>query len=312
MSTWLPSLNALRAFDAVARHLSYSKASEELSVTPAAVKQLVQKLEESVGSQLVRRHGRGVALTAEGLESLADLQMGFRHINAAVTKMRQVGQRKTLTITAEPSFAMTWLISRISEFKAEYPETDVLIDSSLRVIDLHREPVDIAIRYGVQPTKDLVFHRLFDDETIAVCSPALAKGPPALSTLADLENVPLIHIEITGIEWGSSAYSKLFRWESWLASVGVQDLKPGGGLRFSEYSTAVQAAIAGQGVVLGSWPLVKDAIRAGLLVSPFKERATSEIGYDLVTTQENLSKPEVSAFASWIKEKAHQEAVELD
>ena len=105
MSDWLPSLNALRAFDAVARRLSYSRAAEELSVTPAAVKQLVQKLEDSVGTKLVRRHGKGIALTAEGLESIADIQAGFRNLSAGVAKMRQSTQRQTLTITAEPSFA---------------------------------------------------------------------------------------------------------------------------------------------------------------------------------------------------------------
>jgi len=300
MSNWLPSLNTLRAFEVVSRHLSYRDAATELHVTPAAVKQLVQKLEDALGTQLVRRQGKGITLTSKGIEGVADLRSGFRQLNDAVAKMRMAQTRQSLTLSVEPSFAISWLVKRINGFKLLNPDIDVLIDSSPRIIDLKREPVDVAIRYAVKPIEDLICHRLFDDETLAVCSPVVAKGPPELQRLEDLRSVPLIHMDMSGPEWASPAYRNLFDWQSWFESVGVTNLKPGRGLSFTEYSLAVQAAIAGQGVVLGSFPLVKDAIEAGLLVAPFEERAKAEIGYDLVTTREAATNPTVSAFIDWV------------
>ena len=299
---WLPSLNALRAFEAVSRHLSYRKAAAELHVTPAAVKQLVQKLEDTLNTSLLKRQGRGIALTSTGLTGISDLNNGFKHLSKAVETMRHTQERRTLTITSEPSFAITWLIKRIDAFKRNNPEIDVLIDSSLRVMDLDRERIDIAIRYGVAPTRDLISHRLFDDEIMAVCSPSLANGPPALETLMDLEKVALIHIELanTEMEQISLATQHMFHWQSWFETIGAGHVKPSRGLRFTDYNLAIQAAIAGQGVVLGSWPLVKDAIEAGLLVSPFRESAKFDIGFDLVTTKDAASNPEVSAFVEWI------------
>ncbi len=300
MQSWLPSLNALRAFEAVSRHLSYLKAAEELHVTPAAIKQLVKKLEDALNTSLVKREGRGIALTETGLMALSDLNNGFRLLSNAVETMRDPQGRHTLTITAEPSFAIAWLIKRINSFKRRNPEIDVLIDSSMRIMDLDREKVDIAIRYGVAPAKDQVHHRLFDDEILAVCSPALASGPPAIETLNDLENVSFIHMDIGYMEQTSPATQRMFDWQGWLETIGVGHIKPSGGLRFNDYNLAIQAAIAGQGMVLGSWPIVKDAIEAGLLVSPFKERATFDVGYDVVTTREAAKNPEISAFVDWI------------
>lgn len=296
----MPSLNALRAYEAVSRHLSYQEAAAELHVTPAAVKQLVQKLEESLNTRLVKRQGRGIALTPAGLDATHDLRRGFKRLGDAVGKMREPQQRHSLTITVDPSFAAAWLIKRISAFKHVYPEIDVLIDSSHRIIDLQREAVDIAIRYAVKPVDGLICHRLFDDETLAICSPSIANGPPKLRHLKDLEHVPLIHLDMSGPQWKSSAYRNLFSWEGWFATVNAGNIKPGRGIRFTDYNLAEQAAIAGQGVFLASLPLVKDTIEAGLMVSPFRERAKGTIGYDIVTTRESITNPNVSAFVDWV------------
>lgn len=303
MSEWLPSLNALRAFEAVSRHLSYRDAAAELHVTAAAVKQLVQKLEAGVGMPLVERHGRGIALTRAGVAGLPELTRAFKQINAAVAKMRLGKQRKSLTVTVEPAFANAWLVERLDAFKTRYPNVDVLIDSSMRVVDLERETADIGIRYGVRPGKEIVAHRLFDDETLAVCSPAYAVGPPALKQLRDLENVTLLHIEAGDADWKSSTSMHWFDWRAWLETVGSGEIRPGRGLRFNDYNLAIRAAIAGQGVVLASWPIVKSAIEAKLLVSPFAERAKTDVGYDLVATQLAIARPEVAGFVEWILEQ---------
>ncbi len=306
MTGWLPSLNALRAFEAVSRHLSYRRAADELHVTPAAVKQLVRKLEEALGTPLVQRRGRGLALSAAGVVGLSDLHSAFKQITGAVEKMRAVERRQSLTITVEASFAAAWLVPKLDAFTRKYPEVDVLIDSSMRVVDLEREGADIGIRYGVKHGKDHVVHRLFGDETLAVCSPGFAKGPPALKTVKDLEKVTLLHLDPSYME-RMPATRHWFDWQTWLATVGAGDVKLGSGLRFNDYNLAVQAAIAGQGVVLGSWLIVKNAIRANLLVSPFAERARTDVGYDLATTTEAMARPEVARFVEWILEETDAE-----
>jgi LysR family glycine cleavage system transcriptional activator len=303
MNEWLPSLNALRAFEAVSRHLSYRDAAQELHVTSAAVKQLVRKLEESLGTPLVQRRGRGLTLTSAGVVGLTDLHNAFKQIANAVEKMRQLEERRTLTITVEPFFAAAWLVQRLGAFKGKNPEVDVLIDSTMRIVDLEREAADIGIRYALKPSKELIAHRLFDDETLAVCSPSLAEGPPALKQLSDLKDVTLLHMDPTDREWLSLSSRHWFDWQTWLATVGAREIKTGPSLRFNDYNLAVQAAIAGQGVVLGSWPIVRDAIEANLLVSPFAERARTDVGYDLVVTKEALEKPEVAGFVEWILEE---------
>jgi LysR family glycine cleavage system transcriptional activator len=299
MSDWLPSLNALRAFEAVSRHLSYRDAAEELHVTPAAVKQLVRKLEEALGAPLVRRRGRGIALTSAGVAGLADLHDGFNRIASSVEKMRRVERRELLTVSVEPSFAAAWLVPRLDAFKEKYPDIDVLIDASLRIVDLEREAADVGIRYGAKVEKDQIVHRLFDDETLAVCSPALAEGPPRLKELSDLAKVTLIHMAFTEMT-RMPATMHWFDWRTWLAEVGAGGIEPGRALRFNDYNLALQAAVAGQGVVLGSWPIVRDAIEAKLLVPPFKERARTDVGYDLVTTRDAMDRREVAAFADWV------------
>ncbi|MEE8534905.1 MAG: LysR substrate-binding domain-containing protein [Kiloniellales bacterium] len=299
MNDWLPSLNALRAFEAVSRHLSYRDAAEELRVTPAAVKQLVRKLEDALGAPLVRRRGRGIALTGAGVAGLADLHDGFGRISGAVEKMRRVERRGSLTVSVEPSFAAAWLVPRLDAFKRRHPDIDVLIDASLRIVDLERGAADLGIRYGVKPDRAQVVHRLFDDETLAVCSPALAEGPPPLERLSDLAHVTLIHMTFTDMT-AMPVSMHWFDWRTWFAEVGAGEIEPGGTLRFNDYNLTVQAAIAGQGVVLGSWPILRDAIEANLLVSPFDARARTDVGYDLVMTRDAMARPEVAAFVEWI------------
>lgn len=299
----MPSLPALRAFEAVARHLSYQAAAGELHVTPAAVKQLVGRLEAALGTPLLRRHGRGLALTNAGAAGAAELQRGFEQIASAVAHMRPQSQRQSLTISVEPSFATAWLIPRLDRFKNANPDVDVLLASSLRVIAIEREAIDVAIRYGVKPARHHIVHRLFDDETLAVCSPTLAQGLTYPRRLADLERVTLLQLQLTDGEWTPTT-GHWFDWRNWLAFVGASDVRPQHFLRFNDYNLAIQAAIAGQGVALGSWPLVRDAIAAGLLASPFAERARTDVGYDLVTTQPAMKRPEVAAFVEWLLAEA--------
>ncbi len=156
MNNSLPSLNALRAFEAVARHLHYPTAAEELNVSPAAVKQLIGKLESAVGVKLIARKGRGLALTRTGSASLQDLSSAMSLINSSVLKMREQRNLKRLIVSVEASLATAWLVPKLQEFRMLYPEIAVLIDSSQEIVDLARSDVDVAIRYGVDSDNSLI------------------------------------------------------------------------------------------------------------------------------------------------------------
>ena len=161
----------------------------------------------------------------------------------------------------------------------------------------------MAIRFGVQADDDLVAHRLFDEELCAFCSPSLANGSPGISRLEDLEKVTLLRWDLTLFEWASTT-RKWNDWRYWLAFVGAGHIDPGEGLQFNDYNLMVQAAIAGQGVILGSRPVLGGLVEAGLLVDPIPESAVTDIGYDLVTTDKALARAEVASFLHWIVAKA--------
>ncbi len=303
MSDWLPSLNALRAFEAVSRHLSYRLAADELCVSPAAVKQLVAKLEAALGAQLLKRSGRGLVLTASGLAGRDELAQGFRHVEAAARRLRATAGRRRLIVSVEPSFATAWLVPRLDRFRAENADVDVLIDSSLQIVDLDRGSVDVAVRFGGKRASGLVTRRLFDEELCAFCSPALASGRYGIKTVDDLERVTLLHWDLANLEWAENT-RRWMGWKPWLESVGAVHVQPRSELRFSDYNLAVQAAIAGQGVVLGSAPIFRSLVAARLLINPFPDKVITDIGYDLVTTQSALRKAEVVSFSDWITRAA--------
>lgn len=307
MNDWLPSLNALRAFEAVCRHLNYAHASEELRVTPAAVKQLVRKLEDTLGTRLVERSGRGLALTAAGRSGFDGLSSGFTQIGNAVSRMRSHTTRQSLIVSVEPSFATAWLVPRLERFRLNHADVDVLIESSLRLVDLDQGPADIAVRFGATQYGDsLVTSRLFDEQLCVFCSPSLKAGRRKLAHLDDLKHVTLLHWDLSDLTW-ASATKKWMGWQPWLAMVGAKYIDHRSGVRFSDYNLAVQAAIAGQGVVLGSLPVLGDLVKAGLLVCPFAERVDTDIGYDIIATERALERSEVRSFMDWIIVEARAE-----
>ena len=303
MDDWLPSLNALRAFEATARHRSYARAADELRVTPAAVKQLVAKLEDSFGTRLVQRKGRGLSVTPAGQVGLDALSAGFGQIRTAASRIRAQVERRRLIVSVEPSFATAWLVPRLDRFRAHQPDVDVLIDSSLALADLARGAADVAIRFGGAAETGLIAHRLFDEELCALCSPSLVTGKAALRHLGDLERVTLIHWDLSAFPWALST-RRWMGWQPWLEALGATGIDWRRGLRFSDYNLALQAAIAGQGVVLGSLPVLRDLIEAGLLTCPFAESVRTDIGYDLVAVPQALGRPEVRGFADWITAEA--------
>lgn len=303
MSEWLPSLNALRAFEATARHGSYTKAADELAVTPAAVKQLVSKLEETFGEPLLRFHGRQMELTHIGTQAQSDLSSAFRQISFAVQRIRNICESERLIVSVEPSIASAWLVPRLQNFSAKHPDIEILVDSTMSIVELGHTSATIAVRFGVRDHGDLVAYRLFDENLSALCSPALAAGPPAIENLESLRDATLLRWDLSAYPWSKATTHWNF-WHTWLEAVGAGDIVPGTGNTYTDYNQAVQAALAGQGFILGSRPVLESHIRNGLLVDPFGVSVNPGTGYDVVTTKQVLERPKVKRFVDWLRNEA--------
>ncbi len=300
----LPSLNALRAFEAVARHLNLTRAAEELHVTPAAVSHQVKALEEDLGVPLLRRVRREFFLTDAAQAGLPALREAFDLLGDAVERMRSELPDRLLTISVLPSFAVSWLVPRLSRFKAQHPEIDVRLDTNDRVVDLRREGIDLGIRFGAGDYPGLEVDRLLDEEIFPVCSPSLLEGPQPLKTPEDLRHHSLLHVDWTPFmkETGD--------WKLWLMAAGLDEVVDvSRGPRFSHTNLALQAAVHGQGVVIGSQALAADDLAAGRLVRPFGMSVQLNFCYFVVTTPATARLPKVAAFKDWLlREAAGQES----
>ncbi|MFZ6647622.1 transcriptional regulator GcvA [Undibacterium sp. TJN25] len=290
-------LNALRAFEAVARHLSYVGAAEELSVTSAAIGQLVRGLEENLGVTLFHRSQSGPArleLTDAAVAALPDLQTGFDCLSAAVARLKEGASRTAITVTVPPAFADKWLLSRVDVFQTQYPAYELRIDTNGRIVDFTADRVDVGIRYGAGHWAGLVATRLLSDAFFPVCSPSLVTGKPPLKSAADLCHHPLIH------DLSMRNESRFPTWQSWLAKAGIKGVDCSRGLQINDSAAVVQAAIAGNGVALGRTSLVEKDLAAGRLVRPFGDAQAHEFAYYIVHRKEGGQLPGVMAFKEWV------------
>jgi LysR family glycine cleavage system transcriptional activator len=296
-SARLPSLNALRAFEAVSRHLSFARAAEELHVTKAAVAQQVRLLEGEIGAPLVLRQGRGLILTEVGAAGVRGLAEGFDLLLRATRNMREATGGRLLVVSAASSFASTWLVGRIGRFKQDHPDIDVLLDANSNFRDLWRENVDAVIRWGQGDFPGLSATRLFEEDVFPVCAPALLGGPHALREPADLRGHTLLHLEYT------SEHGTWPDWQMWLAATGVHDVETSRGVWFSQMSIAIQAAVQGQGVALTTRAIAADELAAGRLVAPFDLSFHTPYGYYFLCRPERTS-AKIAAFRDWLVAEA--------
>jgi LysR family glycine cleavage system transcriptional activator len=296
MTERLPSLNALRAFEAMARHLSLTKAARELHVTPAAVSHQVKALEADLGVPLMRRIKGEFVLTETAQTALPVLRAGFDQIAEAARRLRADEARHFLTISVGPTFAATWLVRRLGTFKAAYPEIDVRLQTTDAMADFVRDGVDICIRFGAGTYPGLQAIRLFDEEIFPVCSPALLERRPRLASPSDLAEHTLLHVEWS---WALTRGEPL-DWQMWLRAAGAGEVDALRGPRFSHASLALQAAIEGQGLALGSEALARDDLAAGRLVRPFDVALPVNFAYYLVYPEETAERPKVANFRQWI------------
>jgi LysR family glycine cleavage system transcriptional activator len=298
MARQLPSLNALRAFEAAARHLGISKAADELNVTPAAVSHQVKALEDTLGVALFRRLNRALMLTDAGQLLLPGLRDGFDQLAHAITRIDAERDHATLTVSTGPSFAAKWLVPRLDRFRMAHPDIDLRIDATDRVVDLAREDADVAIRYGIGDYPGLRSERLFADEIVAVCSVKLCQGPPPLREPRDLKGHTLLHVE-----WDTQKQSAT-NWHMWLLAAGVTDFDATRGPRFNQESMAAQAAAEGHGVALIGSVLVADDLAVGHLVRPFDLSLPASFAYYVVALESAMARPKVTAFFDWILAEA--------
>lgn len=298
MNNHLPPLTALRAFEAAARHMSFSKAADELHVTPAAISHQIHALEQDLGVMLFHRMNRAIELTASAQVLLPGLSEAFTGIQSAVRRLRAHNDTGTLTVTASPSLAAKWLVLRLHRFQEQHPEIDVRISATDEVVDLTRGDFDIAIRYGCGKYPGLEVELLFTNEVFPACSPQLLSSGAPLRTPEDLSRHTLIHDQAVERD------PLVPTWAMWLKAAGVKNPPAGAGLTFNSISLALDAAIAGQGVVLAYSNIAAADLAAERLVRLFSLALPDQFAYYIVTAPGALERPKVRAFRNWLRQEA--------
>jgi LysR family glycine cleavage system transcriptional activator len=300
MSSPFPPLGSLRAFEAVARRLSFSRAAEELNVTPGAVSQQIGMLEKLLGQTLFVRTKRSVALSEAAARMLPEIQSGLETLARAVRNTVVPAGSGTLTISVAPSFASKWLMPRLSDFTEKYPDIDLRVSATVALADLARDNVDLAIRLGHGPYRDVRAEPLFGEGLTPLCSPELLRRKGRLRTPDDLRRHKLIHdTSIPGENEQSS-------WRRWLDFAGAKAVSHHRGIRFSLAELAMQAAIDGAGVVLARVVLAENDIRTGRLVRPFDIVLPLDVTYFLVLPRHSAPRREVSCFRAWMAEQSRR------
>jgi DNA-binding transcriptional LysR family regulator len=281
----LPPLNALRAFEVAARHLSFTRAAEELHVTQAAVSHQVKALEAHLGVALFRRLTRGLRLTDEGQALVPELRDVFERLAVAVARVGRREAHGRLTISLLTTFALSWLVPRLPRFNALHPEIEVSLIATGRLADFRREDVDIAIRYGAGPWPDLHNEKLFADELTPLCG---RQWIGKLKRPADLAHVPLLVL------------NNHDDWPAWLGAAGLTHIDANKGQAFDSTRIAVDAAIAGGGVAIGNPYVHDEPIAEGRLFQPFDLVVPNGLSYWLVCPEATRERPKIRAFRDWL------------
>jgi len=291
----LPSLNALLAFDAAARHESFTRAARELGVTQTAVSHQIKALESELGVPLFRRSPKRLGLTPEGLAWAAELRVIFQRLRDANVRLRSqtLAARPVVSVTTIPSFGARWLVPRLGKFMATHPNVDVRISASEHLVDFGLEPFDLGIRYGKGGYPGLLSEKLSDDTWVVVCAPSLA-GRARLRNPADLKRTTLLSDDHPSA------------WSSWFAATSHPEPTLAAHSQYTDSSMLVEAALRGQGVALARWSLACDELASGRLelVFPDEPPVPCGLAYYLVGPRESFLRAQVVAFREWIRHEA--------
>lgn len=292
----LPSLDLLAAFEAAARHLSFTKAGAERFVTQSAISRQIKALEEDLGVALFHRRHRELALTDDGRRLQETFAAVLAQLRSTVARIRASDARDVLSLTTTPGVASLWLIPRLALFTTAHPGIDVRLDADLTRRELAAEGFDLAIRYA---RVGAPYGTPLGGESMQpVCSPRLTldKSRP-LTSPADLRLHTLLQVLVP------PGTDMPLEWDPWLQAVGLADLRPAATLSFSNYDEAITAALAGHGVALGRRPLIDSLLKSRKLVAPFKAKIASPRAYFLVVAPGARAKPAVQAFERWLLEQ---------
>ncbi len=295
------SVGNWRAFMAVARHLNFRAAADELSLTQSAVSRQIQALEDEVGVPLFLRHTRAVELTTAGGQLFQTLTPALERLDATVRMVRQSAGRKTVALTTWASFASMWLIPRLEDFQREHPDIDIRIDTSDNMVDLETSDVDLALRSNVQGAQPAKAQRLFGEQLCVVASPWLIQSMPPIRAPEDVARFTLI-------EAGDAhrlPYFEWITWRRWFDIYGIARLEPQRWLYFNYAQQIVQATLAGQGLALARMPLIADGLAHGDLVEVLPgHRLDSPLAYWLIVGPRSSHRPEIQAFCAWLHTQA--------
>ncbi len=295
------AMGHLRALEAVARHLNFRAAAEELSLTQSAVSRQIQSLEDEIGVPLFLRHTRAVELTSAGSQLLRAVVPSLERIDSAVRLIRRSAGRKSVAVTTWASFASMWLIPRLEAFQRDHPDIDIRIDATDSPVDLDTSDVDLALRYSRPETVPEDAVRLFGEQLSPVASPWLLKSGKPLRKGEDLARFALIEASDShrtqNLEWLS--------WRRWLDAHGLKKLEPQRWLYFNYASQIAQAALTGQGVALARMTLVADSLANGDLVEVLPgHRLDTPLAYFLIVGPRSSARPEIQAFCAWLLAQA--------
>jgi LysR family glycine cleavage system transcriptional activator len=292
----LPSLNALKAFEATARHESFTKAAQELFVTQGAVSQQVKALEDDLGLRLFRRERQRLIITEAGRAYLEVVRDAFDRLGAGTERLLQRQKSGALTITTSPDFAAKWLVNRLGRFSEAHPEIDLRVSASMQHVDFARDDFDLAIRHGEGQWPGLHVTRLCTEELFPVCSPKLLSGRAALRSPRDVKHHRLLYTNSTD------------GWTKWLAKAGIVGADMKAGTLFNQSSMAIDAAIDGQGIALARSALAARDLISGRLVRPFREALEAPYAYWIVCPKSAADLPKISLFRNWLLQEAKEDA----
>jgi len=290
MALTLPSLNGLRAFESAARHLSFTRAADELNVTQTAISHQIRRLEEQIGIPLFVRRNRALALTREALDYLPSIRTAFEDLRRATARLRRPEREGLLTVSTTASLAAKWLVTRVAAFQDGNPGIEIRITTSPHLVDFQREEVDMAVRYGRWSWPGLRAQWLMAEDIFPVCSPSLLHGDNPLRHPEDLAPHTLLHATVSREDW-----------QLWLTAAGLPvSLATRRGMSFDQSFMAIQAAVEGLGIALGRTPLVQADIAAGRLVVPFDVVLPADAGYYIAAPERTADSAKIALFRDWL------------
>ena len=299
MARRLPNLNGLKAFEAAARHESFTKAAEELCVTQGAVSHQVKALEAELGLKFFNREPKQLVITEAGRGYLEVVRDALDRIASGTDRLLQRQSSGVLTVSTSPNFASKWLVHRLGRFAEAHPSIDLRVSATLQHVDFTREDIDIAVRHGDGSDLGLDITRLYTEELLPVCSPALLRGAHPLRQPADLAHHTLLHMDHRQ------------DWSKWLDAAGVTNVDLSRGPVFNQASIGIDAAVDGQGVALARTGLAAHDLITGRLVRPFELALPVSYAYWIVCPRATANLPKITTFRDWLLAEAAEDTRQL-